>query len=113
MKVKIIIIILLILAVVGWGLTIYFGTKSNSDKSPCIKSEERLEKLNYYASLLSKSVVLIRENKGLDILEEDIRLLDNGVLLAEWENVVFGGNQKKDTDNYLDVIIDSLKFFSE
>jgi hypothetical protein len=56
---------------------------------------------------------LIREEKSLKELEDDVRLLENGVLLAEWENVVFSGNKEKDVNNYLDVIIDSLSFFSK
>jgi len=112
-NIKTLIIILIVLTVAGWSSTIYFGTKANSDNGLCSKSEAKLEKLNYYALLLNKSMTLIREEKSLDVLEEDIRLLDNGTLLAEWENVVFGGNQKKDVDYYLDVIIDSLRFFSE
>jgi len=43
----------------------------------------------------------------------NIHLINNGTLLAEWEDVVFGGNQKKDLENYFDVIIDALKFFSK
>jgi hypothetical protein len=39
--------------------------------------------------------------------------LDNGAVLAEWENVVIGGNKKEDVNNYLDTIIDSLTFFSK
>ena len=113
LKTKIIIIILLVLVIVGWSLTIYFGTKTNSSKDFCVKSEEKLEKLNYYASLLAKSMQLIRQEKGLEVLEDDVRLLDNGTLLAEWEDVVFSGNKEEDVDAYLDVIIDSLNFFSK
>ena len=63
--------------------------------------------------LLDESTILARQNKSFDVLEMDIRLLDNGSLLSEWEDVVFGGNQEEDLNNYFDVIIDSLKFFSK
>jgi hypothetical protein len=112
-NIKALIVVLIVLVVVGAGLTIYFGTKSSADKDLCAKDQTRIEKLNYYSVLLAKSMKLVREGKSLKELEDDVRLLENGVLLAEWENVVFGGNKQKDVDSYLDVIIDSLSFFSE
>lgn len=105
------IIILVILAVIGWGFAIYFGLKTQQTSN--FTCSERLEKLNAYATLLDKSNKLSRLDKSFDTLEMDIRLLDNGSLLAAWEEVVFGGNQKEDLDFYFDVIIDSLKFFSK
>ena len=56
---------------------------------------------------------MIKKEQGLDSLEADIHIFNNGTLLAEWENVVFGGNRQEDIENYLDVIIDSIKFFSK
>ena len=109
-KVKALIIILAVLAIVGWFFAIYFGTKT---KIPDLTCGERLEKLHSYALLLDKSTKLARQDKSFDVLEMDIRLLNNGSLLAEWEDVVFGGNQKEDLENYFDVIIDVLKFFSK
>jgi len=112
-NIKALIIALIILIIIGWSLTIYFGIKANSGKGFCVETQQKLAKLNYYASLLSKSMQLIRQNKGLDVLEDDVRLLDNGTLLTVWENVVFGGNKQQDVNDYLDVIIDSLNFFSK
>jgi hypothetical protein len=112
-NIKALIIALIILIIVGWGLTIYFGIKANSGKGFCIDVQQKLLKLNYYSSLLNKSMQLIRKNKSLDALEDDVRLLDNGTLLTVWENVVFGGNREQDVNDYLDVIIDSLNFFSK
>jgi hypothetical protein len=110
-QIKVLIIIFIILAIIGWGLAIYFGLKSQASiPATC---EKRLEKLHSYALLLDSSTKLARQEKSFDDLEMDIRLLDNGTLLAEWEDVVFGGNQKEDLENYFDVIIDSLKFFSK
>lgn len=109
-KVKLLIIILAALAVVGWGLAIYFATRI---QAPSLTCGERLEKLNAYALLLDKSTRLARQDKSFDVLEMDIRLLDNGTLLAEWEDVIWGGNQKQDLEDYFDVIIDALKFFSK
>jgi len=112
-NIKALIILLIILTVMGWGLTIYFGLKLNSGKDVCLDYRVKIEKLNYYSNLLSKSMKLIRENKGLDTLEDDVRLLDNGAVLAEWEDVVISGNKKEDVNDYLDTIVDSLDFFSK
>lgn len=112
-NIKALIILLIILIVAGWSLTIYFGLKLNSNKDICFDYMTKIEKLSYYSNLLSKSMKLIRENKSLDVLEDDIRLLDNGAILAEWEDVVIGGNKKEDVNDYLDTIIDSLTFFSK
>lgn len=111
LNVKALIIVLIILIVVSSGLTIYFGIKLNSNKNLCVDNENSAEKLNYYSVLLSKSINLIRENKNLNALEDDVRLLESGVLLAEWENAVATG-EKEDAERYLDVIIDALIFFS-
>lgn len=112
-NIKALIILLIVLIVIGWSLTIYFGVKLSSKKNICIDSQTKLEKLNYYSNLLSESIKLIRGNKSLDVLEENVRLLDNGVVLTEWEDVVIGGNKERDVNDYLDVIIDSLIFFSK
>jgi hypothetical protein len=112
-NVKALMILLIVLIVIGWGLTIYFGLKLNSKKDICLNYQAKIEKLNYYSTLLAKSMQLIRNNKGLDTLEDDVRLLDNGAVLAEWENAVNGGNKKDDANNYIDAIIDSLTFFSK
>ena len=111
-NIKALIIVLIVLIIIGWGLTIYFGIKLNSKKDFCSNYQTKIEKLNYYSTLLAKSMKLIQENKSLKELEDDVRLLDSGPLLAEWENAVFTGKQT-DINNYLNVIIDSLTFFSK
>ncbi len=111
-NIKALIVLLIVLIVVGWGLTIYFGVKINSRKDVCTDHELKTEKLNYYVQLLQKSRDLIDRNQSLVDLEDEVRLLDNGVLTAEWENAV-ATNRKEDANNYLDVIIDALVFFSK
>lgn len=111
-NIKALVVLLIILVIVGWGLTIYFGVKLGSKENTCIESQAKLEKLNYYSNLLWESMKLIRAQKSLDALEENIRLLDNGTLLAVWEEAVFSGKEQAIND-YLDVIIDSLNFFSK
>lgn len=114
LKTKVIIIALLVLAIIGWGFMIYFGIKANkAEKLTSSNCLERLEKVHNYALLLDQSNKLARQEKSFDVLEQDIRSFKNGTLLAEWQNVVFGGNKKNDLDNYFDVIIDSLIFFSK
>jgi hypothetical protein len=111
-NIKALIILLVVLIVIGWGLTIYFGLEISSSKNLCSAYQNKVEKLSYYSDLLKESTELIRENKSLDVLEDDVRLLENGALLAEWENAVVSG-KKEDAEHYLDVIIDSLTFFSK
>lgn len=112
-KIRTLIIVLVILTIIGWGFMIYFGIKANkAEKLSSTNCLERVEKLNGYASLLDKSNKLVRQKKGLEVLEQDVRAFNNGTLLAEWQNVVFGGNKEKDLENYIDVILDSLMFFS-
>ena len=111
---KVLIIVLVVLVVVGWGFTIYFAVRANKGSNIyCTQSMERLEKLNSYAVLLDNSRKLINQGRGLESLEMDIHFIGNGSLLAEWEDVVFGGNQEQDIQAYYDIIIDSLKFFSK
>jgi len=114
-KGKALIIVLIILAIIGWFFAIYFGLKfiNKAESSSNLPCAERLERLHSYSVLLDESNQLARQEKSLDVLEKDILLLNNGSLLAEWEDVVWGGNQKEDLENYFDVIIDSLKFFSK
>ena len=93
---------------------------SNKKPSETIKREAlndaRKQALEKYISNLDSSKVRlinkIRESKNLKELEDDVRLLDNGILLNEWENAVVTG-KKEDAENYLDVIIDALVFFSK
>lgn len=104
----------MILAIIGWGFMVYFGIKANkAEKLTSASCLEKLDKLNIYAIILDESNKLARQEKSLDGLEREIRSTNNGTLLAEWQNVVFGGNRQEDLNNYFDVIIDSLKFFSK
>ncbi len=113
-KVKFLIVILVVLLIISCGFMVYFGIKAKkAEKLSSASCLERLEKVNKYAQILDQSNKLVRQEKGLENLEQDIRSTGNGTLLAEWQNVVFGGNKKQDLDNYFDVILDSLIFFSK
>ncbi|MFH1129362.1 MAG: hypothetical protein V1686_01340 [Patescibacteria group bacterium] len=111
-NIKALIVLLIVLIIIGWGLTVYFGLKINSESDLCLSYQNKIEKLSYYSDLLKESTKLIHEDKSLDVLESDVRLLENGALLAEWENAI-ATNKKEDAEHYLDVIIDSLTFFSK
>jgi hypothetical protein len=113
-KVKTLIIVLVILLIISCGFMVYFGIRaSKAEKLTSFSCLEKLEKVHNYAVLLDQSNKLARQEKSLDGLEQDVRNLNNGTILAEWQNVVFGGNKQQDLNNYFDVIIDSLMFFSK
>lgn len=114
LKKKALIIVLIVLTVVGWIFAIYFGIKMNQNKEVgsmnCI---ERLDKVRAYSEILDKSNKLARQEKSLDVLEANIRALNNGTLLAVWQNVVWGGNKEEDLNDYFDTLIDSIMLFSK
>jgi len=56
---------------------------------------------------------LARQEKSLDVLEANIRALNNGTLLTVWQNVVWGGNKEEDLNDYFDTLIDSMMLFSK
>jgi hypothetical protein len=114
LKKKALIIALAVLVVVGWFFAIYFGIKANSSGNAALSGcFAKMEKLNTYASILDQSNKLAREKKSFTVLENDIRSLNNGTLLATWQQVVLGGNKQQDLNDYFDTLIDSLVFFSK
>jgi len=114
LKRKALIIVLAVLAVVGWFFAIYFGIKANRpatiSSTECLTS---LERVHNYAAILDQSNKLARDKKSLDGLETQIRDTGNGTLLAVWQNVVIGGNKQQDLNDYFDTLIDSINFFSQ
>jgi len=111
---KFLIIVLASLALVGWVFAIFFGVRmKEAEKLSSVNCLEKLGKINSYGTLLDQSNKLARQEKGLDGLEVSVRALKNGSVLAEWENVVWGGNREKDLEAYFDTIIDSIIFFSK
>lgn len=111
---NLLIIVLAALVLVGWFFAIYFGIKINrAEEMTSASCLEKLEKVNTYSEILDKSNKLVRQEKGLDVLEADIRALNNGTLLTVWQNVVWGGNKKQDLNDYFDTILDSIMFFSK
>lgn len=114
LKKKALIVVLVALAVVGWIFAIYFGIKMNQAKemssANCL---EKLDKVHAYSEILDKSNKMARQEKSLDVLEANIRALNNGTLLAVWQNVVWGGNKEEDLNDYFDTLIDSIMLFSK
>jgi hypothetical protein len=105
-------VILAALAIVGWVFAIYFGLNQEKEISPTQYSQ-KLDKVRAYGELLDESNKLARQKKGLEVLEADVRALNNGTLSAVWQNVVLGGNREDDLNDYFDTIIDSIMLFSK
>jgi len=111
---KALIIVLIALAIIGWVFAIYFGIKMNQIKE--MTSEnclEKLDKVRAYSEILDKSNKTARQEKSFDVLEPEIRALNNGTLLAVWQNVVWGGNKEEDLNDYFDTLLDSIMLFSK
>jgi len=114
LKKKVLIIVFVILFLVGWFFAIYFGIRVNRAGNMSLSEySAKMEKVHAYSVILGQSNQLAREKKSFTVLENDIRALDNGTLLATWQNVVLGGNKEQDLNDYFDTLIDSLIFFSQ
>jgi len=114
LKKKALIVVLVVLAVVGWVFAIYFGVKMNQTKEMtsenCLK---KIDRVRAYSEILDKSNKMARQEKSFDVLEADIRALNNGTLLVVWQNVVWGGNKEEDLNDYFDTLIDSIILYSK
>lgn len=115
---KTFIVILVVLIVIGFGLAIYFGVKVNNLKREFaeIGPREKLERIHSYAIVLEKFEEFRRKEgagKTTAELERAVLNTGSGVLDTLFDEMVLGGNLKKDMDYFLDAVIDSLKFFSQ
>jgi hypothetical protein len=106
-------VILAALAVVGWAFAIYFGIVIKGSEANPSGCSQKLAKVRAYSELLDESNKLARQEKGLEVLEADVRALNNGTLSAVWQNVVLGGNKEQDLNDYFDTILDSIMLFSK
>ena len=114
LKKKALIVVLVALAIIGWVFAIYFGIKINQTKETnSVNYLEKLDKVRAYSEILDKSNKMARQEKSFDVLEPDIRALNNGTLLAVWQNVVWGGNKEEDLNDYFDTLLDSIILFSK
>ncbi len=115
---KTLIIVLVILAVIAFGLAIYFGVKATGLKKEFseIGPREKLEKIYSYALVLEKFREF-EKKEGRDnanvALERAVLATNSGVLKSLFDDMIYGGNLKKDMEYFLDAIIDSLKLFSQ
>lgn len=112
LKKKALIVVLVALAVVGWVFAIYFGINQKKELTST-QCSQKLAKVSAYSELLDESNKLVRQKKGLEVLEADVRALNNGTLSAIWQNVVLGGNKEDDLNDYFDTILDSIMLFSK
>lgn len=115
---KTLVIALVVLAVIGFALAIYFGVKTASLKKEFseIGPREKLDKIYSYALVLEKFEEFERK-EGKDNttteLERAVLATQSGVLKSLFDEMIFGANLKGDMDYFLRAIIDSLKLFSE
>ena len=115
---KTLIIVLAVLVIIGFALAIYFDTKIVTLKKGFseIGPQEKLEKIYSYAVVLEKFEEFRRTEGKSDTtaaLERAVLATKSGVLKNLFEEIIFGGNLKKDMDYFLDATIDSLKLFSQ
>ena len=115
---KTLIIVLVVLAVIGFALAIYFDIKTVTLKKEFseIGPQEKLERVYSYAVVLEKFEEFRRtEGKGDTTadLERAVLATHSGVLKNLFDEMIFGGNLKKDMDYFLDATIDSLKLYSK
>jgi len=116
-KTKILIIILIVLIIIGFSLTVYFGTKVSNLKKEFseIGPHEKLEKIHSYAIVLEKFEKFKRKEGGNNTtaeLERAVLATDSGVLRTLFNDMILNNNIDKDMEYFLDAVIDSLKFFS-
>lgn len=117
-NVKVLIAALIILMVIGFGLAIYFGVKVNNLKKEFaeIGPREKLEKIHSYTLVLEKFEEFKREEgvkNTTAALERAVLATGSGVLKSLFDEIIFGGNLKKDMEYFLDAVINSLNFFSK
>lgn len=115
---KTLIMALIFLVVIGFGLAVYFGIKVVNLKEEFaeIGPQEKLEKVNSYALVLEKFEEFKKKEGEDDTtaeLERAVLATNSGVLKNLFDEMLFGGNLKKDMEYFLDAVIDALKFFSE
>jgi len=115
---KTLIIVLVVLAVIGFALAIYFDIKTVTLKKEFseIGPQEKLERVYSYAVVLEKFEEFRRtEGKGDTTadLERAVLATHSGVLKNLFDEMIFGGNLRKDMDYFLDATIDSLKLYSK
>lgn len=115
---KALIIALIILVIIGFGLTVYLGIKMVNLKKEFreIGPREKLERIYSYVLVLDKFEKFKAEEgekKTVVALEKAVLATDSGVLKNLFDEMIFSGNDEKDMNYFLDAIIDSLKLFSK
>jgi Zn-dependent M32 family carboxypeptidase len=115
---KALIIALIVLVVIGFGLTAYFGIKVINTKKEFaeIGPREKLEKIHSYALVLEKFEEF-KTKQGAENtiaeLERAVLATGSGVLKNLFDEMLLGENLEEDMKYFLDAVIDSLKFFSK
>jgi len=112
------VIVLAVLTIVCFASTLYFAVKTANLKKEFsdIGPKEKLETIHSYVLVLEKFEEFIRQegqNNITNELERAVLATKNGSLKSLFDEMIFGGNLKKDMDYFMDAIVDSLKLFSQ
>lgn len=115
---KTLIIVLIVLAVIGFAFAVYFGIKTVNLKKEFseIGPQEKLEKIHSYTLVLEKFEEFKAKQGAEDVtteLEKAVLATNSGVLKNLFEEMLLGENLEEDMEYFLDAVIDSLKFFSK
>ena len=118
LNIKTLVVVLVVLVVIGFALAIYFDIKAVTLKKEFseIGPQEKLERVYSYAVVLEKFEEFRRTEGKSDTtvaLERAVLATHSGVLKNLFDEMIYGGNLKKDMDYFLDATIDSLKLYSK
>lgn len=117
-NIKTAVVILAVLTIICFATTLYFAVKTANLKKEFsdIGPKEKLETIYSYALVLEKFEEFKRQggqNNATNELEQAVLATKNGALKSLFDEIIFGGNLKKDMDYFMDAIVDSLKLFSQ
>lgn len=124
MKTKKPLFIFIIIAALGWAGAVYFYTKNSKIAKELKQSREvsvtvidslkaKFEKGRVYVDALEKFEFFSRQrnNQTIEDLKAAVKAANNGGLQAELDDILLGGYREKDKQEFMDTLIDALKFF--
>lgn len=124
MKTKKPLIIFIIITALGWAGAVYFYIKNSRTAQELKQSREvsvtvinslkaKFEKGRAYVGALEKFEFFRRQrnNQTIEDLKTAVEAANNGALRAELDDILLGGYKEKDKQEFMDTLIDALKFF--
>lgn len=124
MKAKKSLFIFIIIAALGWSGAVYFYIKNSKTVQELKQSREvsvtvinslkaKFEKGRVYVDALEKFEFFRRQrnNQTIEDLKAAVKTTNNGGLQAELDDILLGGYKEKDKQEFMDTLIDALKFF--